>query len=258
MIIENSAFMYSASILIVICYVSELYTTIQHASRITNVHMRNVLTTIGSSLALVYSIRTNNVPLLWNFTALFSLNMSILLIRLYYTYLHKFGSNTNVNAIDPTVIHPVSSMPNTLLNEPMNRMPEGTLPALSQSHPSNNNNTFIITPIPWLTNLSQIVLSLFRKDTATTSISNETPRIPHSQIAMRIAPIWSYISLSRFLPSRIFSGHEDRNTNMSHSPIQVVPQPYIHGYSDYVIGRSIPSSHGGDILPPGRNPNQNV
>ena len=249
--------MYSASILIVICYISELYTTIQHASRITNVHMRNVLTTIGSSLALVYSIRTNNVPLLLNFTALFSLNMSILLIRLYYTYLHKFGSNTNVNAIDPTVIHPVSSMPNTLLNEPMNRIPEGTLPALSQSHPSNNNNIpendvgvcRNITPIPWLTNLSQIVLSLFRKYTATTSISNETPRI---------APIWSIVTLSRFLPSRIFSGHEDRNTNIAHSARQVVPIPHFHGYSDYVIGRSIPSSHGGDILHPGRNPNQNV
>lgn len=255
MIVYNDAFIYSATIIFIICYVSDLYTTVKYAyelpavisSNITKISMRNILIPIGSLLALIYSIRTNNVQLVLYFTPILSLNIVILIVRLYYTYFKKWSENINANAIEPTALHPVSSFPNTLLNEPMQRGSEGTLPQLNQIY----NTSVIITPIPWLKNLSQMVGFLFRKDTATTSLSNEIPRTPNSQNAVRIAPVWSYITLSHFLPSQIFSGRDERIIPIPPINNRVVPHNSevnsvhnaVHGYLEYAVGRSIPSSH---------------
>ena len=264
MIIYNDAFMYSASILFFACNVLDLYATIKYAATNSRISIKIIITTVGSFLALIYSIRINNIPLILNFTHIFCLNTINVIIRFYYTY-----CITN-NAKEPTTLHPVSSFPNTLLNEPMQRRSEGTLPHFEPNHNDNH------TPVPWFKNMFQIMGFLFRTDTATTSLSNEIPPPGvSSQNAVRIAPVWSYITLSHFLPSHIFSVHEaDVVPRPRPRPSHVVPHDSVessicnavHGYQGYAVGQSIPSSHGGDILPPGhggdilppgRNPNQN-
>ena len=266
--------MYSASILFFACNVLDLYATIKYAATNSRISIKIIITSVGSFLALIYSIRINNIPLILNFTPIFFLNTTNVIIRFYYTYCIQersgrtlFGRisnnipendvgvcrNITNNAKEPLTLHPVSYFPNTLLNEPMQRRSEGTLPHFEPNHTDNH------TPVPWFKNMFQIMGFLFRTDTATISLSNEIPPPGvSSQNAVRIAPVWSYITLSHFIPSHIFSVHE-ADVVPRPRPSHVVPHDSVessihnavHGYQGYAIGQSIPSSHGGDILPPG-------
>lgn len=73
-----------------ICYIPDMYATVYNANANWYNVPERVLITIGSSLALVYSIRKNNLPLIINYGPLLFLDATSLSIRTYYAYKNRY------------------------------------------------------------------------------------------------------------------------------------------------------------------------
>jgi uncharacterized protein with PQ loop repeat len=90
---NNEYLMFTASILFFACYLPDIYANIRNRNaNIYNVPEK-VLITAGTVCALVYSVQTQNTPLIANYAPLLFLDFVSLSMRFYYAYLTHYHQN---------------------------------------------------------------------------------------------------------------------------------------------------------------------
>ena len=131
----DAYWMFTASIVYFVCYVPELYANYQNQNaNIYNVPEK-VLMAVATGCALVYAVRTGDVPLITNYAPLLGLDVVALGMRCYYAWWTHRG--VVVQPMDTGSMAPV--VPRDI---EMGGTLEGTHPSLavtnpeSESHPS--------------------------------------------------------------------------------------------------------------------------
>jgi uncharacterized protein with PQ loop repeat len=90
---NNEYWMFTASILFFACYLPDIYANIRNRNaNIYNVPEK-VLITAGTVCALVYSVKTQNTPLIANYAPLLFLDFVSLSMRFYYAYLTHYQTS---------------------------------------------------------------------------------------------------------------------------------------------------------------------
>jgi hypothetical protein len=83
---NDEYWMFTASILYFVCYVPELYANYRNRNaNLYNVPEKIVMT-VATGCALVYAIRTDNVPLMTNYAPLMALDIVATGMRVYYAW----------------------------------------------------------------------------------------------------------------------------------------------------------------------------
>ena len=101
---NNEYWMFTASIMFFACYLPEIYANIRNRNaNIYNIPEK-VLMTTGTVCALVYSIQTQNIPLITNYAPLLFLDFFTLSIRLYYAYLTHYHEALPVAILPSDVV----------------------------------------------------------------------------------------------------------------------------------------------------------
>lgn len=88
---KNSYLMNIASFLYLLCYIPEAYANIHNKNANVYNIPEKVLMLSATTFALLYAITINDESLIINYGPLLSLDVLMLIIRIYYAYFYKKG-----------------------------------------------------------------------------------------------------------------------------------------------------------------------